>query len=112
MHTMELKDGRTFTPITNEDVLDQVYEYMGKDMYDFISEKIVRNDMEAMIAEKKFNSDFNAIESENEGYMSVLDEVQSMVQQLWVEVEEAKRLDRNKIIDKLRSIDREISNIR
>ena len=112
MHTMELKDGRTFTPITNEDVLDQVYEYMGKDMYDFISEKIVWNDMEAMIAEKKFNSDFNAIESENEGYMSVLDEVQSMVQQLWVEVEEAKRLDRNKIIDKLRSIDMEISNIR
>lgn len=112
MHTMELKDGRTFTPINNEDVLDQVYEYMGKDMYDFISEKIVRNDMEAMIAEKKFNSDFNAIESENEGYMSALDEIQSIVQNLWCYIEDAKKLDRQKIIAKLKDINTEISNVR
>lgn len=107
MHTMELKDGRTFTPITNEDVLDQVYEYMGKDMYDFISEKIVQNDMEAMMAEKKFNSDYRAMEFECERWHNFVEEISNQIEDLMDEIEDSK-ITKAKIYSRLNSIHEEL----
>ena len=87
LHTMQLKDGRVITPISDYDILDEIYEYMGKDVHDYLSEILLETDIEANIAQQKFNSDYNAIESENESWHQFVDDTSEEIEQLREKIE-------------------------
>lgn len=80
------------------EVMDMVFEWYK------ISEK--------MCSDCKANMDHDAdmIAEENGLLRGALNEIESLAQQAQVEVETAKRIDRKKIIEMFRDIDREAKN--
>lgn len=90
LHTMELKDGRVFTPLSDYDVLNEIYDYMGKDVHDYIASIILDTNVEREMQEKKFNSDFRAIEAENENWHQFVDDLSEEIEQLREKIEDNK----------------------
>ena len=87
MHTMTTKSGRTFTPLLISDVLEVIRDEMGDDVFNFLFDEIYERDYEAELEEKKLNSDYNAIESENENWHQFVDDLSDEVEALREKVE-------------------------
>lgn len=90
LHTMQLNDGRVFTPLSDYDVLNEVYEYMGQDVHDYIAGILLETDVEREIEEKKFNSDFRCLEQSNENWHTMVQDWAEEIEQLREKVEEGK----------------------
>lgn len=86
-HTMTTKSGRTFTPLLISDVLEVVRDEMGDDVFNFLFDEIYERDYEHELAEKKFNSDYNAMESENESWHQFVDDTSEEIEQLREKIE-------------------------
>lgn len=89
-HVMELKDGRKFTPLSDYDVLEEVYEYMGKDVHDYLAEILLETDIEANIAQQKFDSDYRAMEFECERWHDFVDDLSEQIVDLSKKIEDNK----------------------
>lgn len=86
-HTIQTKSGHTFTPLLISDVLEVVRDEMGDDVFNFLFDEIYERDYESELAEKKFNSDYNAIESENEGWHQFVEDMSEEIEQLREKIE-------------------------
>ena len=53
-HVMTTKSGRTFTPLNDYDVLEEIYEDMGQDVHDWVAERILEINVEENIAQQKY----------------------------------------------------------
>ena len=60
-HTMELKDGRVITPLSDYDVLNEIYDYMGQDVHDYVADRTIN-------AMDDFDNRFFGLESEMRSY--------------------------------------------
>lgn len=89
-HVMTTKSGRTFTPLNDYDVLEEIYQDMGQDVHDWVAERILDINVEENIAQQKFNSDFKAIEGENESWHQFVDDLSEEIERLRVQIEEGK----------------------
>lgn len=90
-HTMATKSGRTFTPLSDYDVLEEIYEDMGQDVHDWVANRILEIDVEENIAQQKFNSDYRAMEYENEQWHNFVEELSEKIIVL------SKRIEDNKL---------------
>lgn len=89
-HTMQTKSGRTFTPLDDYDVLEVIYDEMGQDVHDFVAGRILEIDTEENIAQQKFNSDFRAIEGENEAWHQFVDDISEELEGIRKQIEDNK----------------------
>ena len=87
LHTMQLKDGRVITPLSDYDILEEIHEYMGQDMHDYVAGVLIENDIEANIAQQKFNSDYTAMEGECEAWHNFVDELSEEIERLREKIE-------------------------
>lgn len=87
-HTMTTKSGRTFTPLSDYDVLEEIYEDMGADVHDWVAERILDIDVEANIAQQKFDSDYRAMEFECERWHDFVDDLSEQIVDLSKKIEE------------------------
>ncbi len=86
-HTMTTKSGRTFTPLSDYDVLEVIHEEMGDDIHDYLAEILLETDTEANIAQQKFNSDFYNLEASNESWHQFVDDLSNEIEQLREKIE-------------------------
>jgi len=89
-HVMTTKSGSTFTPLNDYDVLEEIYEDMGQDVHDWVAERILEINVEENIAQQKFNSDFSAMEQENENWHTFVDDLSEEIEQLREKIEDNK----------------------
>lgn len=89
-HTMTTKSGRTFTPLTDYDVLEEIYQDMGQDVHDWVAERILEIDVEANIAQQKFDSDYRAMEFECERWHDFVDDLSEQIVNLSKKIEDNK----------------------
>lgn len=89
-HTMTTKSGRTFTPLSDYDVLEEIYQDMGEDVHDFVANRILEIDTEENIAQQKFNSDYRAMEFECERWHKFVDEMSERIVELSKKIEDNK----------------------
>lgn len=87
LHTMTTKSGRTFTPLNDYDVLEVVYEEMGSDVHDYLSEILLETNTEANIAQQKFNSDYTAMEQEVEDWHTFVEDLSEEIEKLREKIE-------------------------
>lgn len=86
-HVMTTKSGRTFTPLNDYDVLEEIYEDMGSDVHDWVADRILGIDEEENIAQQKFNSDYLAMEQEVEYWHNFVDDISEELETLRERVE-------------------------
>ena len=89
-HTITTKSGKTFTPLLIADVLEVVREEMGDDVFNYLFDVIYDADLEKDMAERKFNSDYAAMESENEAWYSFVDDLSEEIEQIREKIEDNK----------------------
>lgn len=89
-HTMTTKSGRTFTPLSDYDVLEEIYQDMGEDVHDYVAERLLEIDVEANIAQQKFDSDYRAMEYECERWHNFVDEMSERIVVLSKKIEDNK----------------------
>ncbi len=89
-HTMTTKSGRTFTPLSDYDVLEEIYQDMGEDVHDYVAERILEINVEENIAQQKFNSDFHNLEQSNESWHNFVEETAERIEQIRQLIEDNK----------------------
>lgn len=89
-HTMQTKSGRVFTPLNDYDVLEEIYQDMGSDVHDWVANRILDIDVEQNIAQQKFESDYFAMEQENESWHTFVDDLSEEIEQLREKIEDNK----------------------
>ena len=89
-HTMTTKSGRTFTPLSDYDVLEEIYQDMGSDVHDYVAERLLEIDVEANIAQQKFDSDYRAMEFECERWHDFVDDMSERIVELSKKIEDNK----------------------
>ena len=89
-HVMTTKSGRTFTPLNDYDVLEEIYQDMGSDVHDWVAERILGIDVEENIAQQKFDSDYRAMEFECERWHNFVDEMSERIIELSKKIEDNK----------------------
>lgn len=89
-HTMTTKSGSTFTPLSDYDVLEEIYQDMGEDVHDYVAERLLEIDVEANIAQQKFDSDYRAMEFECERWHNFVDEMSERIVELSKKIEDNK----------------------
>lgn len=89
-HTMQTKSGRVFTPLDDYDVLEEIYQEMGQDVHDWVAERILETNVEENIAQQKFNSDYRAMEQENENWHTFVDDLSEELEQIREKIEDNK----------------------
>lgn len=77
---------------TKRDMLDLIEKYISVEARQMSEEWFDDFDSEAAYAEMSFNSDFAAIESENEGYRDELFEVKSDLENIVYKMEQTKSM--------------------
>lgn len=92
------------TIMTKYDLIEVVRSYCGDNIADYIEQNFKEYDTEEELNEKRFKSDFNAIEMSCDEYTETLSEITFICKELQNMLEE-KRLDRKKITDKVRAIE-------
>lgn len=107
-HTMMTKSGRVFTPLNTNDVIDVVRDEVGDEVADYLEEVIVDVDLEREMEERKFNSDFDAMEGECEQWHNFVDDLSEEIEQIREKIENNKLTKANisielwKIYEKMR----------
>lgn len=89
-HTMITKQGRVFTPLSTNDVIDVVREEVGDEIADYLEEVMIDVDLEEKMAEKKFNSDFDAMECEVECWHQFVDDISEEIEAVRRNIEDNK----------------------
>ena len=89
-HVITTKSGRTFTPLNDYDVLEEIYEDMGQDVHDWVAERILEINVEENIAQQKYNSDYLAMEQENENWHTFVDDMSERIVKLSQKIEDNK----------------------
>lgn len=89
-HTMQTKNGKVFTPLNDYDVLDVIYDEMGQDVHDYLAEILLETNVEANIAQQKYNSDYLAMEQENENWHTFVDDMSERIVKLSQKIEDNK----------------------
>ena len=85
-HVMTTKSGRTFTPLTSDDVVEVIRDEMGDEVADEVKGWLEEN----LYEEKKFNSDFSAMEGEVESWHRFVDDISEEIEKLREKIEDNK----------------------
>lgn len=91
LHTMTTKSGKTFTPLSTDDVLDVVRDEMGDDVYDYLKEALDFKHWEK-------EDEFESLKAEFENYEQALDDWHEIVDDLSEEIEQIReKIEDNKL---------------
>ena len=85
-HVMATKSGRTFTPLTSDDVVEVIRDEMGDEVANEVDGWLYENTRE----ELEFNSDYLAMEQEVESWHSFVDDLSEEIEQLREKIEDNK----------------------
>lgn len=89
-HTIQTKSGKVFTPLLIADVLEVVRDEMGDDVFNYLFDAVYDTNLEKEMADKKFNSDYNAMEQEVEDWHSFVDDISEEIEQVRERIEDNK----------------------
>ena len=85
-HVMTTKSGRTFTPLTSDDVVEVIRDEMGDEVANEVDGWLYENTRE----ELEFNSDFLVMEQEVESWHTFVDDLSEEIEKLREKVEDNK----------------------
>ncbi len=85
-HVMSTKSGRTFTPLTSDDVVEVIRDEMGDEVANEVDGWLYENTRE----ELEFNSDFLVMEQEVESWHTFVDDLSEEIEQLREKIEDNK----------------------
>ena len=85
-HVMTTKSGRTFTPLTSDDVVEVIREEVGDEVANEVDGWLYENTRE----ELEFNSDFLVMEQEVESWHTFVDDLSEEIEKLREKVEDNK----------------------
>ena len=85
-HVMTTKSGRTFTPLTSDDVVEVIRDEMGDEVANEVNGWLYENTRE----ELEFNSDFLVMEQEVESWHTFVDDLSEEIEKLREKVEDNK----------------------
>lgn len=91
-----------------KDFADVIRKYISDDAATLYLKQAEFADSEEILAEKKFNSDFSAMEGEVEAYRDMLFEAKELIEKLLVYMDDAKRLNRQYVYTELNKVWTEI----
>jgi len=89
-HVMTTKSGRTFTPLTSDDVLEVVRDEMGDDVADYVEEAISDAALDEDAAYTLLQDEFASYEAENEQWHSFVHDLSEEIEQLREKIEDNK----------------------
>lgn len=107
-----LKDGRVENLIDDFDIVDLIRETSGDEVADLVEARMKELYDFRTNEREELESDLRSYEMSLQEYESTLDEVQSINQKLWDYIENAKRMNREKMLDKVISIESLIYEVR
>jgi archaellum component FlaC len=84
---MTTKSGRTFTPLSDYDVLNEIYEDMGEDVHDYVANRVLELNEESEYERLKFNSDFRSLEQSNENWHQFVQDISDEIEALREKIE-------------------------
>ena len=96
MQMINTPDGIT-SIADDRDIIELVEKYISDEAADYLAEKLSAIDEEQMYAEQEFNSDFRAIEGENEYYHNILQDVSDGLKQIMDYLDNVQRMNRDKV---------------
>ena len=92
------------TIMTKYDLIDLIRSYISDDVANYVERNFKDYDTEEELNERYFNSDYNAMESSCDEYTATLSEITFMCKDIQNMLEQ-KRIDKNKIAEKIRMIE-------
>lgn len=108
MEVIELNNGKIILVDSNKDILEAVEEYCSRELSSLISNKLVDVDKEKLYAESRAATDADNYLSSLESVNSLMNDVINELEEITEYMEDTKRVDKNKIYQKLFNIIREI----
>lgn len=92
------------------DVVDIVRHYIGDELAEYIEQNIVAYDTEKERTEMKFNSDYTSIQMQNEEYHTCMVDAESALNTVINELAEGGRMNKVKLLQKLKDIQFDLNN--
>lgn len=103
-------NNNTYMIRNDADLVDAINQECGYELSRLVEQKLDSASYEEQLAEKQFNSDFFAYESQVESLGFCLQDVLQSVEELINYVDDSKKINRTVITDKLRYIKRLINS--
>lgn len=85
-HTMELKDGRVITVLDDYDVLNEIYDYMGQDVHDYVANLTVN----APDEDDALRDELQNYEQSCENWHNFVEETAERIEKLRLDIENNK----------------------
>ena len=104
METINTPDGIVTIWDSERDVSELCRKYISDDMATYVGDLIRDCDAEATMAQLQFQSDYNVMERELEGWHNELFELKSQLEQITYEADKQPGLSKRKILNKLDEI--------
>lgn len=90
LHTMTTKSGKTFTPLSTDDVLEVVRDEMGDEVYDYLKEEVELKHWQKEDEFSLLQDEFESYEQENESWHSFVDDLSEEIEQIREKIEDNK----------------------
>lgn len=90
LHTIQTKSGKTFTPLSTDDVLDVVRDEMGDDVYDCLKEEIDFKHWEKEDEYSSLRAEFTNYEISIDGWHSFVDNLSEEIEAIRRKIEDNK----------------------
>lgn len=101
MDTVMTPDGVVTIWDSARDIADICGQYVGYSFAKYVYEVINDGDLEKEQARLRFNSDFNAMEQEVEGYRNELYDMKEELEQLMNEVDDKPGMSKKKVMERV-----------
>ena len=101
MDPIQTPDGVFYIWDTQKDFTELVRKYISDDAANYIDAVLSDVALEHEMAERRYNSDFNAMEAEVEEYRDELFDIKEQLEHISYEAEQKPGLSKRKILDKI-----------
>lgn len=89
-HVMTTKSGRTFTPLSTDDVVEVVRDEMGDEVADYVEEVVSDTVLEHDTAYTLLQDEFASYEADNEHWHNFVDDLSEEIEKLREKIENNK----------------------
>ena len=102
MPLIQLKDGTQAFILNSKDLVDVAYDKLGIEYSNEIEKVIHTQEENEIYAMERLNTDLDSYEGQIEEYRDSMLEVVEILEQLEINIEDSKKLNRNNILNDIR----------
>jgi len=109
MGVIQLLNGQNEVVMSNNDISYIIGKYLGGEFESLVTETIIQNDANEIYAKEKLNSDLNSYEAGLESYHNIMQDTMEQLEELSEYMEDAKRINKDTIYQKINDIIRKLN---